>query len=98
MNVYDLSSKSYNELLGIYLDEYEKCSDVKVKTTDPRYDSINLTLDINDYTEWLKNEVKESVDVPFMPPLEDNKKEVKEVTKIKILTPKKLVVVYYSAT
>ena len=55
MNVYDLSSKSYNELLGIYLDEYEKCSDVKVKTTDPRYDSINLTLDINDYTEWLKN-------------------------------------------
>ena len=98
MNVYDLSSKFYNELLGIYLDEYEKCSDVKVKTTDPRYDSINLTLDINDYAEWLKNEVKESVDVPFMPPLEDNKKEVKEVTKIKILTPKKLVVVYYSAT
>ena len=43
--MYDGASKLYNELLGIYLDEYKEFVDAKIEKIDPKYDPINLTRD-----------------------------------------------------
>ena len=48
MNVSDVASKFYNELLGIYLNECEWFSDAKMEKMKRKYDSINLTLDTYD--------------------------------------------------
>ena len=55
-NVYDAALKLYNKLLGICLDEYEKFPDAKIKNMDFKYNPINLTHDLSDYTKWFKEE------------------------------------------
>lgn len=89
MNVYDVASRIYNELLGIYLDRWEEDSDDKIKKMNPKYDPFNSTLDMQHYTEWFRKEDEESVDILLLPkPTRDGK--VKERTGIEIPTPKKL--------
>ena len=39
-------------MLRIYFGEYNDLSDAKESTMDPKYDSVNLTLDEDDYEEW----------------------------------------------
>ena len=63
MNVSDVASKFYNELLGIYLNECEWFSDAKMEKMKRKHDPINLTLDTYDYTDQLKNEDEESADI-----------------------------------
>ena len=53
-----------------------------------KYDPRDLFLDGYDYIVWSENE--ESTDVPPMPPLEGDEKEVKGRKGLKILTPNKL--------
>ena len=48
---------------------------------DPKYDSINLTLDKYDYIKLFKKEEKELADIS---PLQSDGGEVKEETAIKI--------------
>ena len=45
MKMYGIASKLFNELLGIYLDEYKKVSDDKIEKMYPKYDPTNSTLD-----------------------------------------------------
>ena len=80
MNVYDVASQWYNELLGIYLEEYEELSDPKIEKIDPKYDPNNLTFDTFDYAEQngLDDEDKKLADIPSMPPLEGDEEELKK--------------------
>ena len=82
-----------NPLLAHWI--YFDLSDAKRCKMDPKYDSINLTLDAYDYDEWYTEEsdysivkvIKKKID--NLPPLEGDK-EVKERKWLKILTLNKL--------
>ena len=95
----DTVSKSYNEMIGVYFDEYQEFSNPKIKKMDPKYEATNLMLNTYDYKVWfaekefddltLKGDEKEELDnVLSMPPLEEDE-EVKEGTGCKVLTAKK---------
>ena len=89
-----MASELYNELLGTYSDEYYYLSDVEGKEMNSNYKPKKLFIEGYNYNDWSENvessDKEESVDLPDMPPLEDDEKEVKERKGLKILTPNKL--------
>ena len=91
------ASEMYNEYLETYFHQYTALSDNKKSNLDNNCDPVNLFLfDVYNYDDWLKNkespetDIKESVDLPEIPPLGDEK--VREGTGLKILTPNKLLI------
>ena len=65
---------------------------------DNKYEPKNLFLKGYDYSMWSEESTDkekltdkdESTDIPPMPPLDDDKEEVKEEKGLKVLTPNKL--------
>ena len=49
MNVHYTASKLYNEMLGIYCDEYEEFSDAKIKKMGSKHEPTNLMLNTCNY-------------------------------------------------
>ena len=100
--MYGPTSKLYNNLQGTYFDEYYHLSDTERKNMDRKYKPKKLSLDVHNYDDWSENEEftdkeestdkEKSVDLSNMPPLEGDKKEVKEGKGLKILTPNKLLI------
>ena len=100
-NVYDIASKSYDELLETYYEDYHyDLSVAERKTMDHKYRPKKLPLKVYNYKPWLENEEstikeessdeEESVDLSDMSPLEGYEEKVKEGKRLKILTPNKL--------
>ena len=51
--MYGVASKLYNEMLGIYFDEYYDFEILKEKRWTLNI-TLNLMLDTHNYTEWFK--------------------------------------------
>ena len=74
--MYYTTSKLYNELLGIYVDECYGLSDAERSKMNPKYDPTNLTLKDYNYDEWYTGESDYSK-VKEDERLDDFKKKVK---------------------
>ena len=79
--VVDTASKLCNYLPKIHVDEYNKISPNIKKKLGKKYSFHNLGLDDYDYSLWFE----ESVDLPPMPPLENDKEEIKAGKRLKNL-------------
>ena len=104
--MYNTASELYNDLLGIYFDEYYELSDAKRNKMKYKYDPKKLFLETyNNYNVLFENEElsntlrksdkqesfdKKPTDLPPMPQLEGDEEEVNEGKGLKILTLNKL--------
>ena len=83
------------DFLEIYFDEYKELLNAKRNKMQPKYDTVSLFLETQNYEDWLKSE--ESADTTRksdneecdMLPLEGDE-EVQEGKGLKILNPNKL--------